>query len=243
MLGASAQNQMDKVRAMGVPRAKKRPRLPHDIQHLVSFKLTNQDLDDAFRRQEFQLVYQPQIATQGARIEGVEAFARWHHPTHGIIPPSLFLHFVESQGRSRELTNYLLRQSVPTAAKWCRANLNWKMTINVGLADLVDGTLPLTIDILLRESELNPDQLIIDIPESDLVLEWDRKWPNVAATLKSLRELGVGVALDCSGPQTLEIEQIDPEAFDILKVGGGALLKFTNGTKALPFGLSVARWH
>jgi len=215
--------------------------LPHDVQQQVSFKLTNQDLDDAFRRNEFQLVYQPQIATKGAHIEGAEAFARWNHPIHGVIPPSLFLHFVESQGRSRELTNYLLRQAVPTATAWAQASLNWKLTINVGLADIVDGTLPLTIDILLREFDLQASQLTIDVPETDLALEWDRKWPNIAPTLRSIRELGSSVALDCSGPDTLKIDQIDPETFDILKVGGGALLKFTNGTKALPFGFISSR--
>jgi EAL domain-containing protein (putative c-di-GMP-specific phosphodiesterase class I) len=215
--------------------------MPHDVQNLVNFQLTNQDLDNAFRRKEFRLVFQPQISTSTADIEGAESFVRWHHPIHGIIPPSLFLHFVETQGRSRELTNYLLRQSVPAGAKWSRAKLNWKMTVNVGLADLIDGSLPLTIDILLREFELHPSLLVIDVPERDLALNWPSKWSNVLTTLRGLRELGVGVALDCTGPQTLETEQIDPEAFDVLKIGGPALLKFTNGTQVLPFGFIKSR--
>ena len=44
------------------------------------------DIEDAFVRREFYLVYQPKISVRTGGFAGVEALARWKHPTLGTIP-------------------------------------------------------------------------------------------------------------------------------------------------------------
>lgn len=208
--------------------------------NLQGLALTNDEVDKAFQKGMFTLVYQPQVATDGGQIMGAEAFCRWPHPDYGLIPPSLFVSFIENQGRSRELTNYTLRRAVTAASKWQRAGLNWKINANVNVSDLADGTLPHSIDILTRELGLEVTQIAIDVPESELVQQWDRKWENVAPTLAELQNRGVTVCLDGSGPQVLESDQIDPHLFNVLKIGGSSNLRFVRETGNLKFG-HVAR--
>lgn len=210
--------------------------MPQANQNLQGLALTNQEIDKAFQQGLFSLVYQPQIATEGGQIVGAEAFCRWPHPDYGMIPPSLFVSFIETQGRSRELTNYTLRRAVTAAAKWQRAGLAWKINTNVNLSDLADGTLPHSIDILTREIGLDVSDLAIDVPEAELALHWDRKWENVARTLGDLQNRGVTVCLDSSGPQVLQSEQIDPSLFNVMKIGGPSNLRFTRETGNLKFG-------
>ncbi len=203
--------------------------------------LNNNQLNTAFEERQFHLVYQPQIATDGARVSGAEAYVRWMHPEFGAISPALFLKFVDLQGRSRELTNYLIRLGLKTAAKWHYAGLEWPVSLNVGVDDLVDGTMPMTLDILLRENEIDANQVNLDIPEGELVHEWDAKWGKVSKTLKELRDMGVSVSLECRGPHRLDHEQIDRDYFDAIKVSGPTLLQFANNTHNLTFSLISKR--
>lgn len=201
-----------------------------------AFQLTNEDIDRAFEENQFRLIYQPQISTQGAKVQAAEAYVRWFHPNFGPIPPGLFLSYVYNQGRTRELTNFLLRQAVEAAANWKRSGLNWVASVNIGVSDLTDGTMPLTLEILLREHELEGHHLSMDLRESSIATHWDTQWPAVQETIKEIRKLGVGFAIECSGPERLELDKLDASLFTSLKVGGPAILQFAKSTSRLPFG-------
>lgn len=201
-----------------------------------AFKLTNQDVDAAFEENQFRLIYQPQISTSGAKVMAAEAYVRWFHPNFGPIPPGLFLSFVHNQGRTRELTNFLLRQAVEATANWHRSGLNWVASVNVGLSDLADGTLPLTLDILLREYSLEGWHLSLDIRETSLATHAAEQWPTISQTMKDIRAMGVGIAIECSGPESIPLDQLDASFFTQLKVGGPAILQFAKSTRHLPFG-------
>ena len=170
-----------------------------------AFQLTNEDLDQAFEENQFRLIYQPQISTKGAKVTAAEAYVRWFHPNFGPIPPGLFLSYVHSQGRTRELTNFLLRQAVEAASNWRHSGLNWVASVNIGVSDLADGTMPLTLEILLREHDLDGTALSLDLRESSIAAHWDTKWRAVSETIREVRKLGVGLALECSGPESLEL--------------------------------------
>ena len=43
------------------------------------------DLRKALERGEFTLNYQPRLATEGMRVEAVEALLRWWHPQRGFV--------------------------------------------------------------------------------------------------------------------------------------------------------------
>jgi EAL domain-containing protein (putative c-di-GMP-specific phosphodiesterase class I) len=201
-----------------------------------AFKLTNQDIDTAFEENQFRLIYQPQISTSGAKVMAAEAYVRWFHPNFGPIPPGLFLSYVYNQGRTRELTNFLLRQAVDATANWHRSGLNWVASVNIGLSDLSDGTLPLTLDILLREYGLEGWHLSLDIRETALATHAKEQWETISKSMRDIRELGVGIALECSGPESIPLDQLDATYFTQLKVGGASILQFAKSTRHLPFG-------
>jgi EAL domain-containing protein (putative c-di-GMP-specific phosphodiesterase class I) len=49
----------------------------------------------ALDKQEFFLVYQPQMEIETGRITGFEALIRWRHPTLGLVPPDRFIPIAE----------------------------------------------------------------------------------------------------------------------------------------------------
>jgi diguanylate cyclase (GGDEF)-like protein len=64
-----------------------------------------------------QVVYQPQIAAGGS-IVGVEALARWQHPTRGCIQPSQFIPVAEQTGVIIPLGEWVLRQACSASRRW-----------------------------------------------------------------------------------------------------------------------------
>ena len=57
--------------------------------------LLEQQLLDAVERNEFLLLYQPQISFASSRIVGMEALIRWRHPELGMVPPAEFIPLAE----------------------------------------------------------------------------------------------------------------------------------------------------
>ncbi len=53
------------------------------------------DLEDGLGRNELSLVYQPEFNLGTGRVIGLEALARWMHPTRGLIGPSVFMPIAE----------------------------------------------------------------------------------------------------------------------------------------------------
>ena len=52
--------------------------------------------------------YQPKVDIATGRVAGVEALARWRHPTRGLLAPDQFLSLAEHAGLMRELTAAVL---------------------------------------------------------------------------------------------------------------------------------------
>jgi len=200
-----------------------------------SVQLTNTDIDTAFEQGQFGLRFQPKLALSDDRVAGLEAFVRWHHPELGVIPPGLFLSYVERQGRMIELTKHVLRLAAKTAGLWRAEGRDWSLSVNVSAVDLIDGALPQTLSIIMREYDLPADRLTIEVPELDFARRWDRVVPGV----RDLRSLGVGVSLEGTGIAAIPLEAMEP--FTEMKIGGSSILKLAHTLKAADYGAIPAR--
>jgi len=58
------------------------------------------ELRQAFARNEFELYFQPQIRLTDHAVAGAEALLRWRHPARGILGPAAF---IETLPRARSL--------------------------------------------------------------------------------------------------------------------------------------------
>ncbi|MCZ8516617.1 EAL domain-containing protein [Paenibacillus filicis] len=56
------------------------------------------DLRKAWDKNEFHLVYQPQVSVISGKIIAVEALLRWHHTERGFVPPDTFIPILERTG-------------------------------------------------------------------------------------------------------------------------------------------------
>ncbi len=153
------------------------------------------EMREALARQEFVLYYQPKLDMGCGDIAGAEALLRWQHPLRGLVPPYRFIPFAEQTGFIREITPWVLERAVAQTAQWRRAGLSIVVSANLSTLDILNLELVDHVRRLLRQHQLPPDNLCLEITESALMDE-----PELAlAHLHELASLGVKLSIDDYG--------------------------------------------
>ena len=153
------------------------------------------DLRNALHKRELALYYQPKLDLRSGRIIGAEALARWTHPQHGFIPPDQFIEIAERTGLIKQLTEWVLETAVRHAAH-CHANghpLN--ISANLSAINLHDDELVPMIAQLLEEHRLPPQQLVVEITETAMMVDPE----HAHEQLGRLDTLGVRISIDDFG--------------------------------------------
>jgi diguanylate cyclase (GGDEF)-like protein len=162
----------------------------------ASAKFTiEQGLRYALERNEFELVFQPEVDAATLNTHLVEALLRWRMPDGRCALPSEFLGIAEESGLIMEISDWVLRTSIETAALWHHGL--WpqaRVAINVSSRQLLDSHFVDRVTGLLREHQLPARCIEIELTENVL--------QTGAATIEVLRQLrshGVSIALDDFG--------------------------------------------
>ena len=141
--------------------------------------------------------YQPQVELESGRVVGVEALARWAHPTRGLLSPAEFLEVADETGLVVELGRQVLHAATHQVAAWRRLPGSGSLTLSVNLSgrELLDpGRLPLALQEL-ADAGLPREALTLEVLESVLL---DAEGAVVAA-LSAYVDAGLRLALDDFG--------------------------------------------
>lgn len=153
-------------------------------------------LTRACASQEFALYYQPQINLITQKIVGAEALLRWKHPTLGLLRPTSFLSIAEESNLLPFMGAWAMRHACRQAKQWQdKYRLSLRVGLNLSLAELQQENFFEQTAQILREVDLNPDLLVLEVSENHLML------PNemVQETLRRLRYVGIHIYMDDVG--------------------------------------------
>ena len=154
-----------------------------------------QGLRYALERDEFELVFQPEVDALTLKTRLVEALLRWRLPDGRCALPSEFLGIAEESGLIMEISDWVLRTSIENAARWHHgAWPDARVAINLSSRQLLDAHFVDRVTGLLREHQLPACCIEIELTENVL--------QTGAATIEVLRQLrshGVSIALDDFG--------------------------------------------
>lgn len=154
------------------------------------------DLRIALERDEFFLVYQPQMKVDSGRIAGMEALIRWRNPALGLVSPEKFIPIVEQNGQILSIGEFVLRTACSQAQRWrAEGLLMVPISVNVSAIQIHhEGFCKLVRDIL-AETGLPPEYLELEITES-LLLSSEGV---LFSVLKELKDMGLKLAIDDFG--------------------------------------------
>lgn len=174
------------------------------------------DLRLALERDEFFVVYQPQVdVLEGELVVAVEALVRWHHPREGLVNPDTFIKVAESCGLIAALDEQVLRKSLQGISQ-LNASLKKPLTLNTNIsaAHFRQPDFVSQVRLMLAETGLAPHLLCLEITESTLM----REVGTAKEHLSALRALGVSVAVDDFGTGYSSLAYLKQFAVNELKV-------------------------
>jgi diguanylate cyclase (GGDEF)-like protein len=179
---------------------------------------TETELRAAVQTGQIVVHYQPTVSIRTGGVVGVEALARWDHPTRGLLAPGLFIALAEETGLIVPLGQVVLDSACAQVALWHRnvpelAQLD--LSVNVSARQLRSTDIVDKVRGSLVKSGLSPAHLILEVTES---ITADS---NAVATLHQLRELGVRIALDDFGTGYSSLSYLQHLPIDVLKLDKG----------------------
>ena len=142
-------------------------------------------LHAALERQEFFLVFQPQVHLGDGRITGVEALLRWQHPEEGQILPGRFLECAENSGLIHPIGQWVLEAACRQARAWQEQGLPpLRMAVNISARQFSNPDFIDVVDRVIEQTGLDPEWLELEITESAMM-------ENVLRTVMTLTDLKV----------------------------------------------------
>ena len=141
------------------------------------------------------LHFQPKAELATGRITGVEALARWQHPTRGLLFPDVFIPLVERHGLMPRFTEVVLDAALAQQRAWRAEGLALPVAVNVSAANLLDAGFPDAVASLLEHHGTPPGALELELTEHTIMLDPER----ALEVLGRLHGLGLSLALDDFG--------------------------------------------
>ena len=150
--------------------------------------------------------FQPEIDARTGRLVGFEALARWHHAELGVLAPAQFLPTVTSSGRSADLGELILRDSLDALVAWDKAGLEVPCVgVNFSLEQLTDPRLAERVIWQLDRHDIAPSRIAVEILETVTLRDGDE---TIMRNLRALRAAGCRLDLDDFGTGAASIAHI-----------------------------------
>jgi diguanylate cyclase (GGDEF)-like protein/PAS domain S-box-containing protein len=182
-----------------------------------AFLQGEQSLRLAIANHEVVAHYQPIVDLRDGRPLGVEALARWRHPTGSVVAPAQFIPLAESTGLIVRLGELMLVEATAAIAAWNRLSPNeealW-VSVNLSARQLSEPRLVETVTRALEASALPAHQLHLEVTETTLMEDVS----GAVARLHELHELGVKVAIDDFGTGYSSLAYLRQFPVDTLKI-------------------------
>ena len=113
----------------------------------------------------FYVEYQPVVHAQTGEIVGAEALVHWKKEPYGIVPPGMFIDWLESNPCMYDLGNFVLKQALTDAVEFRKSNPDFFINVNMSAKQLERKTFCGVVMALLKETGFPAGQLCLELTE------------------------------------------------------------------------------
>lgn len=153
-------------------------------------------LREALKKQEIVVYFQPHYNGKTNKSIGMEARARWEHPTLGLILPAKFIPLAETTGLIVELDRYVMKIAMEQVVKWYKEGLSpGILAMNLAQKQLRQKDFIETLQIMIKETKCNANWLELEVTEDQVMSNPEE----VVKSLQQVSDSGISVAVDDFG--------------------------------------------
>jgi len=151
----------------------------------------------ALNQKNLKVLYQPQIDLNTGQMIAVEAFVRWHDEEIGVVAPDELIPIAEETGLINHIGTFMLEQACTQAAKWHKAGIKLKVSINSSVREFLDKNMAKSILDTLERTGCPSHLLQIEITEK-FALEAEAE-TSIIKQMRQLENEGIVFILDDFG--------------------------------------------
>ena len=169
----------------------------------------------AIQNKEFIVYYQPKISLKKNAVAGAEALVRWQKPDGALIPPGLFIPYLEKSSFIKEVDFYVYEAvcaHIRDALKQGEKIL--PVSVNVSRLHLKDEDFIEKVIKLVKKYAVPPEYLEFELTENAFLDDEQR----AIQILRDLRNNGFLVSIDDFGSGYSSLNLLKELPVDILKL-------------------------
>ncbi|MEM1131607.1 MAG: EAL domain-containing protein [Pseudomonadota bacterium] len=174
------------------------------------------DLASAIEHDEIIVRFQPQFAMVNGHLTGVEALARWQHPTLGELGAATLFTVAERAQMVQPVSDHIQRKALDYAAAWPAALSDVRLSVNLTAQDLAIPGFADAMIKAVRASGFDASRLTVEITETALISDLER----ASRLCTKLREADMRVAIDDFGTGFSSLLYLKSLPLDYLKIDG-----------------------
>jgi diguanylate cyclase (GGDEF)-like protein/PAS domain S-box-containing protein len=191
---------------------------PEERNSTLNRLATEFALRRAVDRGELRLHYQPELDLTTHEITGVEALVRWQRDDGTLIPPGEFIPLAEETGLIVPIGKWVIEEACRQIQYWedhgGRLASKLRVWVNLSARQLGEPDLVPTIQGAIRDSNISPGSICLEITESALMKDAEA----AAAQLDQLRGLGISLGVDDFGTGYSSLAYLNRFPLDVLKI-------------------------
>ena len=171
-------------------------------------------LRHALEHKEFVLAYQPKLDLRAQRITGVKALLRWNHPELGLVMPLDFLTVLEESALILPVGDWVLATAAAQARLWIERGHPMTVSVHLSPRQFYQKDIAASFAAILEHAGVPGRYIELEITEGMLI---DRN-QNCEATLRQLKELGVGICISDFGTGYASLNYLRRFPVDVVKI-------------------------
>ncbi len=210
-------------------------------EEIMEYHKIETDLGKALERDEFTLVYQPQIGLADNKIHALEALLRWNHPERGLVLPGEFISVAEESGYIVPMGMWVLERVCKQLKDWERREMPLlRVSVNVAPANLDQPDFHRNVEATLGRYGVDPHLIELELTEGTLM----RNTESIQETLRYLKMIGVRVSVDDFGTGHSCLNYLRQFPIDVLKIDRSFVMDLgrnDHGTAICGLVLSIGR--
>jgi diguanylate cyclase (GGDEF)-like protein len=181
---------------------------------MALLKLEN-DLRRALEREEFLVYFQPIISLTHYEIMCFEALIRWRH-NDTLFYPTEFIPLAEETGLIVPIERWVLRETCLHLKRWQEKfpDRHFSASVNISGKQFSQPDLPLFVDSLLKQTDLEPRHLILEVTES-AIIQNPASGKNMLCKLK---DVGIQLYIDDFGTGYSSLSYLLQYPIDFVKI-------------------------
>jgi diguanylate cyclase (GGDEF)-like protein/PAS domain S-box-containing protein len=168
----------------------------------------------AVERQEWVLVYQPQVQLSTGAVHGVEALLRWTSEEHAGISPAEFIPLAEDLGLIDDIGDWVVDELVEQERRWRADGMQLELGFNLSPRQFLQDQLAERLMKKFDDGHIDPGNVVVEITETSAMRDAER----AEQILSDLHGHGLKLALDDFGTGYSSLSRLRTLPIDILKI-------------------------